>query len=131
MSASDIRTRRVPFNSLIQIRPLDYRHITTDAELQKFCEDISNAEFIAFDTEFVSEDRFLPELCLLQVAAAGEFAVIDPFPISDLNCFWDLIVAGATCTHNGISVFDFLYESVTAHFQSVAGPSLVALDDSS
>ena len=45
-----------------------------------------------------------------------------------LERIWTTI---ATCTHNGISVFDFLHESVTAHFQGVAGPSLVAIDNSS
>ena len=45
-----------------------------------------------------------------------------------LERIWTTI---ATCTQKGISVFDFLYESVTAHFQSVAGPSLVAFDNSS
>ncbi len=45
-----------------------------------------------------------------------------------LERIWTTI---ATCTHNGVSVFNFLHESITAHFQNVAGPSLVAIDNSS
>ena len=45
-----------------------------------------------------------------------------------LERIWTTI---ATCTHNGVSVFKFLHDSITAHFQNVAGPSLVAIDNSS
>ena len=45
-----------------------------------------------------------------------------------LERIWTTI---ATCTHQGISVFDFLHESIIAYFQNVAGPSLVAFDNSS
>src|SRR5438128_1756246 len=47
-----------------------YDHITSDQHLHDFCETIAAAPIIAFDTEFVSEDSFLPELCLIQLAAA-------------------------------------------------------------
>lgn len=45
-----------------------------------------------------------------------------------LERIWTTI---ATCTHNGISVFNFLHDSIAAHFQNVAGPSFVAIDNSS
>ena len=48
-----------------------YDHITTDQHLRDFCEIIAAAPIVAFDTEFVSEDSFQPELCLIQLAAAG------------------------------------------------------------
>ena len=49
---------------------VNYDHITTDHDLAAFCHDLADAPAIAFDTEFVSEDTYRPELCLIQVAAA-------------------------------------------------------------
>jgi ribonuclease D len=69
-----------------------YQSITTDRELASFCRDIARADRIAFDTEFVSEDTYRPHLCLVQVAAAGQLAVIDPLAVSDLRPFWELLV---------------------------------------
>lgn len=45
----------------------------------------------AFDTEFVMEDRFAPELCLVQIATDKTVAVIDPFDGLDLTPLWDLV----------------------------------------
>lgn len=70
---------------------MQYEHITTDKQLESFCDRISAAHTIAFDTEFVSEDTYRPELCLVQVAAGGELAVIDPQAVNDLTPFWKLL----------------------------------------
>jgi len=40
-----------------------YEHIVSDQHLGDFCRTIENAPIVAFDTEFVSEDSFQPELC--------------------------------------------------------------------
>jgi ribonuclease D len=52
--------------------------ITTTAELQGFCDRIADAPFIAVDTEFMRETTYWPKLCLVQVAAPGLAACIDP-----------------------------------------------------
>ncbi len=46
----------------------------------------------AFDTEFVMEDRYESDICLLQVATAGMIAVIDPFLEVDLRPVWNLVI---------------------------------------
>lgn len=54
------------------------RIITKTAELKKFAQEISDKTFIAVDTEFMREKTFWPILCLVQVAADGAEAIIDP-----------------------------------------------------
>ena len=80
-----------------------YDWITTSEELQKFCSEISSAPVIGFDTEFVSEDTFRPELCLVQVAVGERLAVIDPLAVGDLSAFWNVLVAPGhqTMVHAG------------------------------
>ena len=58
----------------MEIHPL----ITTTESLKEFCALIADAEFIAVDTEFMRENTFWPELCLIQVADAHHAAAIDP-----------------------------------------------------
>jgi ribonuclease D len=86
-----------------------YEHITTDQQLGEFCAAIAQADIVAFDTEFVSEDTYLPELCLIQVAVRGRLAVIDPFAVKDLRPFWELLAAGGreTLVHSGREEFRF------------------------
>jgi len=70
---------------------VNYESITTRAHLDEFCEKIASEKLIGFDTEFVSEDSYRPELCLVQVAAGEHLAIIDPYPIEDTQPFWDLL----------------------------------------
>lgn len=54
------------------------RVITTTAELKAFSASIAKRPFVAVDTEFMREKTFWPILCLIQAAAEGEEAIIDP-----------------------------------------------------
>ncbi len=82
---------------------VDYEHITTDRGLAKLCANLADAESIAFDTEFVSEHSYRPELCLIQVAAGDRLAVIDPQPLKSVRPFWELLAAPGhqTIVHAG------------------------------
>ena len=51
--------------------------IESPRRMSEFCDAIRNEPLIAFDTEFVSEDSYRPELCLVQVAAGEYLAAID------------------------------------------------------
>src|SRR5688500_16163187 len=67
--------------------------ITTDRDLALLCQTLETASTIAFDTEFVSEHSYRPQLCLVQVSAAGHLAAIDPLAVRDLAPFWEQVVA--------------------------------------
>ena len=60
--------------SNMHIHPL----IDTSAELAALCERLSHHPFVAVDTEFMRENTYWPELCLLQIASSDEAAAIDP-----------------------------------------------------
>ena len=62
--------------------------IATTAELAAFCDSLQGQPFVAVDTEFMRETTFWPKLCLIQAAAPGLEAVIDPLaPNIDLSPF--------------------------------------------
>jgi ribonuclease D len=71
--------------------------------LEAFCGRLSAAASIAFDTEFVSEHSYRPQLCLVQVAVDGELTAIDPLAIDDLTPFWETLAAPGheTVVHAG------------------------------
>ena len=52
--------------------------ITTTEALADLCERLAKSEFVAVDTEFMRENTYWPELCLVQIANEEEAAAIDP-----------------------------------------------------
>jgi ribonuclease D len=86
-----------------------FDHITTDSGLADLCERAQGSRYIGFDTEFVSENRYRPELCLLQVATDDEFAIIDTLAIDDVSPFWDLLVTGDHVTVVHAAREEFLF----------------------
>ena len=70
---------------------LQYDSINTVDELEQFCEEIADCKQIGFDTEFVSEETYRPQLCLIQVAAGDRLAIIDPEYVEDTTSFWNLL----------------------------------------
>ena len=71
---------------------MEYESISSIDDLRQFCDELSDAPVIGFDTEFVSEDRYRPQLCLIQVAAGDRLAIIDPLKMHSTAPFWDLLV---------------------------------------
>jgi len=58
----------------MRIHPL----ITDTATLSALCDRLRSADFVTVDTEFMRENTFFPDLCLLQIAGGDEAAAIDP-----------------------------------------------------
>lgn len=90
--------------------------ITNLDTLQQLCERLREAPVIGIDTEFVSEDTFHPELCLIQVATADDLAAIDPFAVEDLTPFWETMVSGdhVTVLHAGREELNFFLRAAQA-----------------
>jgi ribonuclease D len=73
----------------MHIHPL----ITESESLEKLCERLARSEFVAVDTEFMRENTYWPELCLIQVANSEEAAAIDPMADGiDLTPLLNLLV---------------------------------------
>lgn len=70
---------------------MQYELIQDFFSLQQLCEQYSNAEFLAIDTEFVRTRTLYPKLGLLQVFDGKTLALIDPVAIDDLSPFWQLL----------------------------------------
>ncbi|MDE2412194.1 MAG: ribonuclease D [Sphingomonadales bacterium] len=67
--------------------------ITTSAALADLCARLAKADFVCVDTEFMRENTYWPELCLIQIADEHEAAAIDPLAKDiDLSPLLDLLV---------------------------------------
>jgi ribonuclease D len=68
------------------------RVITTTSALTETCSRLAEGEFVAVDTEFMREQTFWPDLCLIQLAGPEEEAIVDPMAAGiDLKPFYDLM----------------------------------------
>lgn len=66
--------------------------ITTQKELETALAAFEKSAFVTVDTEFIRETTFWPILCLIQMAAPGVTAIIDPLsPDIDLKPFFKLM----------------------------------------
>ena len=93
---------------------MHYEHVVTQQQLVEFCDSLRDASTIAFDTEFISEDSYKAELCLIQVASEDRLAVVDPLAVDDVNPFWELLAADGheTIVHSGRQEFLFCTEAI-------------------
>ena len=73
----------------MQILPL----VTDTDTLAALCSRLAASPYVAVDTEFMRENTYWPELCLVQIADDKEAAAIDPLaPGLDLKPLLDLLV---------------------------------------
>ncbi|MBN2474719.1 MAG: HRDC domain-containing protein [Pirellulales bacterium] len=93
---------------------MNYQSITTDGQLHQFCNELSQYEAIAFDSEFVAEHTYRPVLCLIQVAAGGRLAVIDAMALGDMTPFWEAVAEPGhqTVLHAGRGEIEFCLRAI-------------------
>ena len=76
---------------------LSMKVIDSTAALTEFCRSLQNREFITIDLEFLREKTYYAKLCLIQVGAADDAAVIDPLAEGlDLSPFVELLKTPAS-----------------------------------
>ena len=77
--------------------------VATPADFQACVESLRSVPVVGLDTEFVGEESYRPELCLVQVATADRLILIDPYACGDLAPFWELLLdpGRTTVVHAG------------------------------
>ena len=114
-SASPPSPQPPPF--LLQSSPqfaiVQFEHILEPPQLAKLCERIATAKLVCFDTEFVSEDTYFPQLGLIQVAVDSQLAIIDPLAVP-VEPFWQALADGnhVTVVHAGREELRFCRRAV-------------------
>jgi ribonuclease D len=71
------------------------RLVTSQDEFDDFCSHMREAGTVAFDTEFISENTYRPQLCLVQFATREACVAVDPFEV-DLCSWWDIMADDET-----------------------------------
>ncbi len=75
----------------VYIRPAMHV-ITSTSDLSDTCSRLADGDFVTVDTEFMREQTFWPDLCLIQLANAREEVIVDPLADSiDLGPFYELM----------------------------------------
>ena len=91
-------------------------HLTVSStkDLRELCKRLRSAEMIAYDTEFISEGRYQSELCLIQIAAGGLLALVDPMSVPNLTPLWELFCDGKReiIVHACRSEMEFCHRSI-------------------
>jgi|JI8StandDraft_2_1071088.scaffolds.fasta_scaffold59739_1 ribonuclease D len=77
---------------------VNYKLVTQSSDLDAVVQRMQSAELIAFDTEFVSEDCYQPELCLIQVWIDEQIFLLDPLLLGDTGPFWQQLANGTHIT---------------------------------
>jgi ribonuclease D len=77
--------------------------VEDNAALAKLVAHVREVGTFAYDTEFIGEASYYPQLCLIQIATPQQVALIDPLCDIDLTPIWQLIADPAvkTLVHAG------------------------------
>ncbi|MCC7411722.1 MAG: ribonuclease D [Gammaproteobacteria bacterium] len=70
----------------------DAMYVDTAAALAALAARLRGAEWIAFDTEFIRDETYYPELCLLQVATPAVCACVDVIALPALGAIGELLL---------------------------------------
>ena len=86
-----------------------FTYVSTNRQLEECVARCRNAKALYFDTEFVSEETYYPDLCLIQVLAGEEVFLIDTHAVDDCKPFWRQLCDGdhLTVVHAGREEFQY------------------------
>lgn len=108
--------------------------INTASQLDLCCDDLSEAEWVTLDTEFMRERTYYPQLCLIQIGTPNNFYCIDALADIPLDRVLQLL-----CQHQGTRVlhaarqdleifFNLLGDVTSPVFDSQIAAGLLGLD---
>ena len=86
--------------------------IDNQTEFEKICENLKELAWIGLDTEFIGENTFYTELCLIQVSSEIGIFLFDPLKIISLDPFLKLLSNSniLKIVHAGDNDFRIFYE---------------------
>ena len=115
--------------------------VTTAADLDFLCTEISTAPFYALDTEFHTERTYFPQLALIQLAWADKVALVDPLAVDPRPLSKVFSGPGVAVAHAAEQDIDVLEKAcgavpgtvfdtqIVAGFLGLSTPSLARLLD--
>ena len=71
---------------------MKYELIDSDRQVPTLLAAMAGADLLGMDTEFVAEDRYRPELCLLQISTPEQVFLVDPSGITQLEPVWQALL---------------------------------------
>ena len=95
-------------------KKIPFMFVETQGELLRFLDETDKSSWIGCDTEFISEGRYHPDLCLVQVSTETGDYILDPLSIHDLTPFWERFCREDTLAvvHACRSELEFCYRAV-------------------
>lgn len=96
------------------MNPFEYNYQLIDSlpELEKLCQKLHQEDWIGMDTEFISEKRFEPLLCLIQIISNQGLFLVDTLAIADLSPFIKVLQNPKVLkiTHSGENDYRLFYQ---------------------
>jgi ribonuclease D len=69
------------------------QYVDQASQLAPLIEHLSTQPVVGFDTEFISEGRYEPALCLVQLSTPDGIWIVDPIAIQDLSDLWKVLAS--------------------------------------
>jgi len=77
------------------VSPMDKivpQYVDNQKKLGALIDHLRQQSVVGLDTEFISEGRYEPALCLVQIATPEGIWIVDPLALSNLKEFWGVLV---------------------------------------
>jgi len=68
-------------------------YIDSAQKFESLLRELSSHAVICLDTEFISEGRYEPELCLVQLSTPDDIFIVDPIVLPELKPMWTLLAS--------------------------------------
>lgn len=69
------------------------QYVDKQPKLLELMDHLAQQRIVGLDTEFISEGRYEPALCLVQISTAEGIWIVDPLEFDDLSEFWKVLIA--------------------------------------